>query len=83
MSAFVNKTAELTDEETKREPHNYKEAISSPDCDLWKDAMWSEFCKVIAATEYKACICVQGFTQIPGIDFSDMYAPTPFYGCHS
>ncbi len=114
MSAFINEIAELADEETKREPHNYKEAMSSPDCDLWEDTMWSEFCKVTAAgtynlvdlpagfralsstwafrikqdethaiTEYKAHICIQGFTQVPGIDFSDMYAPTPFYGYHS
>ncbi len=107
MSVFANETAELTDEETKREPCNYEEAMNSPDCDLWEDAMWSEFCKVTAAgtynlvdlpagfkalgstwafrikqdethaiTEYKAHICIQGFTQVPGINFSDMYAPT-------
>ncbi|SJL11797.1 uncharacterized protein ARMOST_15207 [Armillaria ostoyae] len=107
MSAFTNEITELTEKETKREPRNYKEAMSSPDCDLWEDAMWSELCKIIAAetynlvdlpagfktlgstwtfrikqdethaiTEYKARICVQGFTQVSGIDFSDMYAPT-------
>ncbi|MBW0491793.1 hypothetical protein O181_031508, partial [Austropuccinia psidii MF-1] len=27
-------------------------------------------------TEYKACLCAQGFTQTPGIDFEKTYAPT-------
>ncbi|MBW0474889.1 hypothetical protein O181_014604 [Austropuccinia psidii MF-1] len=26
--------------------------------------------------EYKACLCTQGFTQLPGIDFKKNYAPT-------
>ncbi|MBW0495566.1 hypothetical protein O181_035281 [Austropuccinia psidii MF-1] len=26
--------------------------------------------------EYKACLCAQGFTQTPGVDFEKKYAPT-------
>ncbi|MBW0536664.1 hypothetical protein O181_076379 [Austropuccinia psidii MF-1] len=26
--------------------------------------------------EYKACLCAQGFTQTPGVDFNKTYAPT-------
>ncbi|MBW0501922.1 hypothetical protein O181_041637 [Austropuccinia psidii MF-1] len=27
-------------------------------------------------TEYKACLCAQGFTQTPGVDFEKTYTPT-------
>ncbi|MBW0500125.1 hypothetical protein O181_039840 [Austropuccinia psidii MF-1] len=27
-------------------------------------------------TEYKACLCAQGFTETPGVDFKKTYAPT-------
>ncbi|MBW0563824.1 hypothetical protein O181_103539, partial [Austropuccinia psidii MF-1] len=30
----------------------------------------------LGKTEYKACLCAQGFTQTPGIDYEKSYAPT-------
>ena len=27
-------------------------------------------------SQYKACLVTQGFSQIPGIDFNDTFAPT-------
>ncbi|MBW0539129.1 hypothetical protein O181_078844 [Austropuccinia psidii MF-1] len=69
-------------------PQTYQAALRSSDKILWQEAInkeleaminlgvWETKENPLGKTEYKACLCAQGFTQTPGIDYEKSYAPT-------
>ncbi|MBW0580234.1 hypothetical protein O181_119949 [Austropuccinia psidii MF-1] len=67
-------------------PRTFNQAVNSVNKDSWLKAISKELASMYHLdikrdhlnnlVEYKACLCAQGFTQNPGVDFDKNYAPT-------
>ncbi|WVZ54400.1 hypothetical protein U9M48_005204 [Paspalum notatum var. saurae] len=57
--------------EGNSEPSNYSEAITSADCNNWVTAMQDEMDE---PARFKARLVAKGYSQIPGIDFNDVFS---------
>ncbi|MBW0474242.1 hypothetical protein O181_013957 [Austropuccinia psidii MF-1] len=69
-------------------PKTYEQAISGPDGKEWAEAVKTELENMVQherktnedglLNKYKAHLCVQGFSQKAGVDYTDVFSPT---GC--
>ncbi|KAG9450470.1 hypothetical protein H6P81_010435 [Aristolochia fimbriata] len=52
------------------EPSTFKEAIQSDNSERWKEGILG-----VEDARYKACLVAKGYSQVPGVDFNDVFSP--------
>ncbi|KAK8505752.1 hypothetical protein V6N12_024735 [Hibiscus sabdariffa] len=65
--------------ETKDEPKNYQEVVSSPDSKKWLEAMRSEMDSMSINQTYKRRLVAKGFRKIHGVDYDETFSPIAMF----
>ncbi|KAK8670849.1 hypothetical protein V6N13_037463 [Hibiscus sabdariffa] len=61
------------------EPKNYQEAVSSPDCEKWLEAMKSKMDSISVNQTYMGRLVAKGFRQIHGVDYDETFSTVAMF----